>query len=74
LITVKSGTATWYSADDPNCTPIVYPTGSAFIEPVDVHHFVANNGSDNLELLDTYIIPQGQETRQDQPQPSQCPF
>ena len=32
LITVKSGAATWYSADNPNCTPIVYATGSAFIE------------------------------------------
>src|SRR5258707_3668824 len=46
LITVKSGTATWYNAD--NCTPIVYQTGSAFIEPANVHHNVANKGSDNL--------------------------
>src|SRR5580704_11090809 len=58
LITVKSGTATWYNAD--NCTPIVYPTGSAFIEPANAHHYVANRGSDNLELLGTYIIPTGQ--------------
>jgi quercetin dioxygenase-like cupin family protein len=72
LITVKSGTATWYNAD--NCTPIVYPKGSAFIEPANVHHDVANRGSDNLELLDTYIIPKGQATRQEQPQPSQCPL
>jgi quercetin dioxygenase-like cupin family protein len=72
LVTVKSGTATWYNAD--NCTAIVYPTGSAFIEPANVHHYVANRGSDNLELLDTYIIPKGLATRQEQPQPSQCPF
>ncbi|HST09043.1 MAG TPA: cupin domain-containing protein [Terriglobales bacterium] len=74
IITVKSGTATWYSADDQDCTPKVYPTGSAFIEPANVHHYVANEGSDNLELLPTYIIPKGKATRQEQPQPSQCPF
>jgi quercetin dioxygenase-like cupin family protein len=75
LITVKSGTATWYSADDPNCAPIIYPTGSAFIEPANVHHYVANQDSTaNLELLDTYIIPEGDATRQEQPQPPQCPF
>jgi quercetin dioxygenase-like cupin family protein len=72
LITVKSGTATWYNAD--NCTPIVYPTGSASIEPANARHYVANRGSDNLELLGTYIIPRGQATRQEQPQPSQCPL
>jgi quercetin dioxygenase-like cupin family protein len=74
LITVKSGTAYWYSADDPSCKPTVYPTGSAFIEPANVHHFVANPGSANLELLDTYIIPSGAATRQEEPQPPQCPF
>jgi quercetin dioxygenase-like cupin family protein len=74
LITVKSGTATWYNADDPTCTPAVYPTGSAFFEPANVNHYVSNQGSDNLELLDTYIIPKGDATRQEQPQPSQCPF
>ena len=74
LITVKSGTATWYSADNPNCTPIVYSTGSAFIEPANVHHNVANKGSDSLELLDTSIIPKGLATRQEQPKPSQCPL
>lgn len=74
MITVKSGTATWYSADNPTCTPIVYPTGSAFVEPANVHHFVANLGPGNLELLDTYIVPKGVATRQEQAQPSQCPF
>ena len=36
--------------------------------------FMSNLGSDNLELLPTYIIPKGVATRQEQPQPSQCPF
>jgi quercetin dioxygenase-like cupin family protein len=74
LITVKSGAATWYSADNPNCTPIVYATGSAFTEPANFHHYLANKSSDSLELLDTYIVPKGQATRQEQPKPSQCPL
>jgi quercetin dioxygenase-like cupin family protein len=74
LVTVKSGTATWYSGDNPSCTPIIYPSGSAFIEAANVRHYIANKGSDSLELLDTYIIPKGQAMRQEQPQPSQCPF
>ena len=74
LITVKTGTATWYSAANPNCAPIVYPTGSAFIEPANVHHNVYNQGSTDLELLDTYLVPKGMATRQEQPQPPECPF
>jgi quercetin dioxygenase-like cupin family protein len=74
LITVKSGTATWYSAENPTCAAIVYPAGSAFIEPAGVNHFVANQGTTNLELLDTYLVPKGMPTRQEQPQPSHCPF
>lgn len=74
LITVKSGAATWYSADNPNCTPIVYATGSAFIESANFHHYLANKSSDSLELLDTYIVPKGEATRREQPKPSRCPL
>jgi quercetin dioxygenase-like cupin family protein len=74
LITVKSGIATWYNAEDPTCTPIVYPTGSAFIEPANVNHFVGNHETTNLELLNTYVIPMRVATRKEQAQPSQCPF
>jgi hypothetical protein len=42
LITVKSGTA----------------TGSAFIEPANAHHYVANKGSDNLNWAPT-SFPEG---------------
>ena len=74
IITVKSGTATWYSADDRNCSPQTFPTGSAFIEPANVHHNVVNLGPGNLELLPTYIIPKGVATRDEAPLPPQCPF
>jgi len=74
IITVKSGTATWYRADSPTCTPIIYPAGSAFIEPAGLVHFVANADSTNLELLATYLIPNGMATRQEAQSPPQCPF
>ena len=74
IIGVKSGTVTWYNADDPSCTPHIYPAGSSFIEPTNAQHYLANQGSDNMELLTTYIIPQGLATRQEAPQPPQCPF
>jgi quercetin dioxygenase-like cupin family protein len=74
IITIKSGTATWYSALNPTCTPTIYPAGSAFVEPANVNHYVGNQGSTDLELLNTYIIPKGVATRQEQPQPPQCPF
>jgi quercetin dioxygenase-like cupin family protein len=74
FITVKTGTATFYNADDPTCSPVTYPAGSAFIEPAGVHHFLLNAGSTNLELLDTYLVPKGMATRQEQLPPPQCPF
>ena len=74
LITVKSGTATWYEASDPDCTPHVYPAGSAFVEPMNSVHTVQNEGDvEELELFGTFIIPVGADRRIDQPQPSQCP-
>lgn len=74
LITVKSGTVTWYNATDPACAPVIYPEGSAFFEPAGVNHFVSNRGSTNLELVNTYIIPKGAPTRAEEAQPSQCSF
>jgi quercetin dioxygenase-like cupin family protein len=74
LIVVKSGTASWYSATNENCEATIYPTGSAFIEPANASHYVSNAGANDLELLTTYLIPKGAVTRQEQPQPSQCPF
>jgi quercetin dioxygenase-like cupin family protein len=74
LVTIKSGTATEYSADDPTCSPIVHPTGSAWVESPTHRHFLVNNGSTNLEILATYLLPKGSPTRVEEPQPSQCPF
>src|SRR5262249_41786479 len=74
LITVKSGTATWYEGSDPDCTPHIYPAGSAFVEPTNSVHTVQNESDvEELELFGTFIIPVGADRRIDQPEPGQCP-
>jgi quercetin dioxygenase-like cupin family protein len=74
LITVKNGTATFYQASDPDCTPQVYEAGSAFIEPMNAIHAVQNESDvDELRLFDAFIIPMGVDRRIDQDQPVNCP-
>jgi quercetin dioxygenase-like cupin family protein len=41
FVVVKSGTATFYEADDP-CTPITIPTGQTLFEPAGDVHLVRN--------------------------------
>ena len=74
LVTVKSGTATEFMADDPTCSPIVHATGSAWTEVPTHRHILVNQGPTNLEVLATYILPKDSPTRVDQLQPPQCPF
>jgi len=74
LVTIKRGTAVWYEASDPTCTPHVYPTGSAFVEPAGSIHTLQNeSATEQLELVTSYIIPVGAATRQDEAQPVACP-
>jgi quercetin dioxygenase-like cupin family protein len=72
LITVKKGTATWYHAAT-GCNPVVYPTGSAFVEPAGLPHSVQNESdTEDMELLSTYILPVGADRRTDEPNPGTC--
>jgi len=73
LITVKSGTATWYHVSNGKCVKTVYPTGSAFVEPPDVVHTVQNEDTVNVELINTYIVPVGAVTRTEENDPGVCP-
>jgi quercetin dioxygenase-like cupin family protein len=76
LVTVKSGTATYYDGDDPTCTPHVVPAGNGFIDAGGGHvHMVRNEGSVTLELVAFQIIPEGAARRIDvTPSPGNCPF
>jgi quercetin dioxygenase-like cupin family protein len=75
VVLVKSGSATVYDGDDPNCTPLVYPAGTGFVDPGDGHvHMVRNEGSDTLVTQAFQIIPEGESRRIDAPSPGNCPF
>jgi quercetin dioxygenase-like cupin family protein len=71
---VKSGTLTFYRGDDPTCTPTVYHTGDVLIDPGDTVHIGRNEGSVDLVLVVTRIVPAGAPTRIDEPNPGNCPF
>lgn len=74
LVTVRSGTATLYSADDPTCAPQVFPAGTGFIDSGDDVHNVRNEGNVDLVLVVISIVPEGAVRRIDAPSPGNCPF
>jgi quercetin dioxygenase-like cupin family protein len=74
LVIVKSGTSTFYRGDDPTCTPQVHPAGSAYVDPGSTVHIARNEGSVELVLIVTRLIPEGAPARIDQPNPGNCPF
>jgi quercetin dioxygenase-like cupin family protein len=73
LVIVKSGTATFYLADDPTCSPHVVPTGGGFVDQGSDVHVVRNEGSVDLVTVVVSFVPAGFERRIDQPAPANCP-
>jgi quercetin dioxygenase-like cupin family protein len=64
LVTVKSGTASFYDGDDRTCTPRVYETGSGFIDRGNGHvHLVRNEGDVDLVLTTVQLFPADAEQR-----------
>jgi quercetin dioxygenase-like cupin family protein len=74
LVTVKSGTLTYYRADDSSCTPHVVPAGSSFVDAAGDVHTGRNEGTVELVLIQTALVPAGAPGRIDQPKPGNCPF
>jgi len=74
ILSVKSGTLTFYEALDPTCTPHVFPAGTGFVEAGGDVHIARNEGTENLTLNVTYIIPHNAPQRIDQPNPGNCAF
>ena len=68
FVTVKSGTATEYSGDDPT-TPNVYPAGTGLVEEAGHVHIIRNLGTTDLVLFAFQIIPHGAQRRIDAPAP-----
>ena len=74
ILSVVSGTLTFYEAVDRTCTPHVFPNGTGFVEPGGDVHIARNESTENLTVNVTYIIPQNAPQRIDQPSPGNCPF
>ena len=73
LVIVKSGTATFYDADDAACAPHVVPAGSGFVDNGQDTHVVRNEGSVDLVTVVVSLVPAGFERRIDEPAPANCP-
>jgi quercetin dioxygenase-like cupin family protein len=72
LVIVKSGTATFYLASDPSCTPHVVPAGSGFVDQGQDVHVVRNEGSVDLVTVVVSLVPAGFERRIDEQSPGDC--
>jgi hypothetical protein len=73
LVIVKSGTATFYNADDPACAPRVVLTGSGFVDDGQDTHVVRNEGTVDLVTEVVSLVPAGFARRIDEPAPASCP-
>ena len=73
-VVVASGTLTLYDGGDPSCGGVVYPPGSAFMDPGTHTHNARNEGSENVVMYITFMLPEGGATRIDVPAPGNCPF
>jgi quercetin dioxygenase-like cupin family protein len=74
LIIVKSGTLTFYRADDPSCTPEVHSAGEAFVDPGTDVHIGRNEGTVTAVVIVTRLLPAGAPARIDEPDPGNCGF
>ena len=76
VVLIKAGEFTFYSSEDPTCTPRTYSAGQAFIDPGQGHvHLARNLSSQNVELWATYFdVPVSGAFRLDAPNPGNCGF
>ena len=74
FVQVTSGTARFYEADDPSCTPTVVTAGHAWLDRGEVTHVVRNETNSPLTLVVTLLIPPGSQPRIDEPAPGNCLF
>jgi quercetin dioxygenase-like cupin family protein len=72
LVIVKSGTATFYLAAHPTCTPHVVPAGSGFVDQGHDVHVVRNEGSVDLVTVVVSLVPADAVRRIDEPSPGNC--
>jgi hypothetical protein len=72
LVVVKSGTITFYRADNPNCAADVYGPGSSFTEQGGLLANATNKGSVDVVAVATFFAPPGAALKIDAPKPDNC--
>ena len=73
LVIVKSGTATFYMADDPTCSPHVVTAGQGFVDNGHDIHVLRNEGDVDLVTVVASLVPAGFARRIDEPASANCP-
>jgi quercetin dioxygenase-like cupin family protein len=74
VVLIKTGTLTFYEANDPTCTPRSYSAGTVVLESSADAHIARNEGTGNVEFVSTQFLPAGAAGRIDVPAPGNCPF
>jgi quercetin dioxygenase-like cupin family protein len=74
FVIVESGTATFYQADDPSCTPQTITAGQSLFEPAGLVHIVRNEGTVPLVNIVIQLLPVGAPRLISEPDPGNCPF
>jgi quercetin dioxygenase-like cupin family protein len=68
-IVVASGTLTYYKGDDATCTGVQYPAGTAILDPGYTTHLARNEGTVDVVLYVTQMLPDPGIFRIDIPAP-----
>lgn len=75
FVTITAGTMSFYDGDDPSCSRVPYGVGDSFIDQGQGHvHIARNEGSTDLVLYATYLLPVGAGLRTDELAPGNCAF
>jgi quercetin dioxygenase-like cupin family protein len=73
LIQVLTGTLTFYSSEDPTCSPVVLTAGQGWFGSGEYAHLVRNETNTVAETLLTAFVPPDAAIRVDADQPGNCP-
>jgi len=73
LIQVVTGTLTFYSAEDPTCSPVVLTAGQGWFSSGEYAHLVRNETNEVAQTLLTAFVPPDAGIRVDADQPRNCP-
>jgi quercetin dioxygenase-like cupin family protein len=72
LVVVKSGTITFYRADNPGCAADVYGPGTSFTEQGGLVANATNHGAEPVVGVATFLAPRLAALRIDAPKPDNC--